>query len=148
MDGEDVPELLGWLVDCAAAAIAGGAAGMCLWLLGQGFMVVSAAVAGIAAATCGALRAWGSSGRHYRLPAFELPSWVDALAEPLLLDQPVDGAKIVRLHRAVPPAISGFAARGGAIACSGRRAEGEIVPFAPDAGAALKAALAQLRRVP
>lgn len=139
MDGEDSTELLGWLVDCAAAAIAGGAAGWCLWLFGQGVAVVSVSAAIIAAATCGVLRVWGSAGCHYRLPAFELPSLVDALAEPLLLDRPISGAKVVRLHR-VPPST--------AIACSAQPARGEVVPFAPDASAALKAALAQLRQAP
>ncbi len=139
MDGEDLTELLGWLVDCAAAAIAGGAAGWCLWLLGQGFTAVSIAAAVIAAATCGALRIWGSSGRHFRLPPFAVPRWVDALdVEPPLLDQPVDGTKIVRLHRTPRPAV----VRGVA------PPQGEVVPFAPDASAALKPALAQLRRVP
>ena len=148
MDGEDSAELLGWLVDCTAATIAGGAAGWCLWLLGQGFTVVSVAAAIIAAATCGALRIWGSAHCYYRLPTFELPSWVDVLApEPLLLDKPADGAKIVRLHRA-PASVGGFAASGAALACGERQAGAEVVPFAPDASAALKAALAQLRRAP
>lgn len=143
MDGEDSAGRIAWLIDGAAAASAGSAIAVSVRLLGCPPLPALPLGAIAALLSLALLRAVRPEARRYHLPAFALPAWGEVLvAEPLLLDRSADG-KIVRLpvRRAAAQANLGMSAEQ-------RLRAGNVVQIKPDASAALKAALAELRRAP
>ena len=153
----------GWLIDSMAAAVAGGAAGWCaLVLLGP----LQAAITGsavLAIAMLG-LRAVKPEPRRYPLPVFELPGWeaepeVLELTElePLVLQDalpaPDPDSRVVQLFARQPlPTAGELKARidahleGQPHRQPTPAAGGEVVSLPVDASAALRNAIADLRR--
>jgi hypothetical protein len=123
-----------WLIDAAAATAAGCAVGWSLVLLGS---VPAGACGGPAALLLAfaLLRKVPAGGRRFRLPKFHAPDWAEVL--PCPAHDP--SGKVVWLR---PPAARDT--RPGPLAAT--RCGADVVRLAPDASAALKAALAQAKR--
>jgi hypothetical protein len=144
------------LVDWCAPAILAGAAGWSAWIMGLTPQAVAAiAVAALAAAML-AMRTLGH-GAHSTPPAFEpLPIETDdAEHDELLLDDPLgeteDDSRVVRLFAKQEPTpgelllrIEDFLGDGGR-RIDPHPAANAPPPAAADAGAALQAALANIR---
>lgn len=169
MDGGSEGGLIGWLIDGAAAAIAGAAAGWCAFVV---VSPIAGAVAGVAVlgAILLVLRAIKPEPRRYSLPVFTLVSWEEAKEfthaepdvlkltelEPLVLDDviepPSSDSRVVQLFARQPlPTAGELKARIDAhLERQPRRLippeGGEVVPLPVDASAALRAAIADLRR--
>ena len=174
MDGGSESGLTGWLIDGAAAAAAGGAAGWCAFML---VSPIAGALAGITAlaVTLLGLRAIKPEPRRHKLRMFTPATWDEAVIggpdmlelmepevleltelEPLLLDDaiepPSSDSRVVQLFARQPlPTAGELKARIDAhLERQPRRPVppdgGEVVPLPVDASAALRAAIADLRR--
>ena len=159
MDGDRNGSLLAWLIDLAAAALAGAAVGLCIVLLDQPMAAVPAG-AGMLLLSFSALQRLRPEPGRYRLPAFELPAWDDVLrddtfelteVEPLLLDQPVpqaEGRGVIRLFPMTPLPTAGELKQRIDAHLGARQPHDDdnVVLLSPDATAALRSALAELKR--
>lgn len=154
-----------WLMDGAAAAIFGGAAGWCGSLLWGPPAAVVVGMAALLIVMAG-LRSVRPEPRRYRLPEFSASEWTaepagDVLEltdqEPLLLQDPLPepehDSRVVQLFPRQPlPTAGELKARIDAHLERQPRhplspeTDGEVVPLQADASAALRAAIADLRR--
>lgn len=140
MTGSARTELLTWLIDLAAAAVASGAAALCLVWLGQA-TAAPLAGGGVLLLSFSLLRAVPPEPGRYRLPVLELPRWTEVLApEPLLPDRLVSGnVHLLQPRRGGPELVNGEQALAGS-------GEDNVVLLSADASAALRRSLAELRR--
>ena len=157
MDGKG-SGLGAWLIDLAAAMVVGSAVALCLVLLGKPMPAVAAG-AGMLLLSFSALQCVRPEPARYRLPSFDIPDWSDVLAEdvleltepePLLLEDiaPMADRGVIRMFPMAPIPTPGElkqridAHLGGA----GPREDDNVVLLSPDASAALRNALAELKR--
>jgi hypothetical protein len=154
MDGEQSGGLLGWVVDGFAAACAAGALAFSAMVMGHPLAGLLGG-AGLLLLSFTALRAINPAVR-YRLPALDLPEWdeVLAFAETFLPaaapELVATNGNVVRLHAGRSlPTPGELKRRIDAHLAEPRPADEDddnVVLLAPDASAALRAALAELRR--
>ena len=155
MDGEENGGLLAWLVDGVAAAFAAGALAFSAMLLGHPLAALLGG-AGMLLLSFTALRTVKTAS-SYRLRPLVLPDWDEVLSATEMfvpatpVAEPVSGSSnVVRLHPARSLPTPGELKRRIDAHLAEPRARDEdddnVVLLAPDASAALRAALAELRR--
>ena len=159
MDGEGKASLLAWVIDLAAAAVAGAAVAFCLVLLGKPVPAIPAS-AGMLLLSFGALQCVRPEAGRYRLPPIALPAWDDVFTDemleltevaPLLLNDPVPAVEEsgdIRLFPMTPLPTAGELKKRIDAHLVARQADDDdnIVLLSPDASAALRNALAELKR--
>lgn len=158
MDGSGESGIAAWLIDVSAALLFAAAAAF----VGQSLLNPAAAAVGGSAGFAMALlflRSVAPEPRRFRLPAFEPVEWDEpgefgdcaepAELEPLLLEDALtleQDSRVVRLFATPPlPSPGELKARIDAH-LSGKDAPAEVVRLPVDASAALRDALADLRR--
>ena len=155
MDGERGIGLGAWLIDLAAAAIAGAAVALCLTLTGMSSAAMAAG-AGCFLLSFSGLQCVAPGAARYRLPSFATPGWdgvLDAdvleLAE-LAPEEMMEnrGSGVVRLFPMTPlPTAGELKQRIDAHLARSRSADDDnVVLLSADATAALRSALAELKR--
>jgi len=161
MDWEGSVSLRAWLIDLVAAIAAASAVALCLVLLGQEAAALPGG-AGSLLLCFSALQCVPPEAGRFRLRAFAVPEWSEVLMEeaekpaelePLLLDQVADAPRsgVVRLFPATPlPTAGELKQRIDAHLARDLQPDptddDNVVLLSADATAALRSALAELKR--
>lgn len=148
MDGEGSAGLAAWLIDLAAAAIAGVAVAACLVLLGKPLSALPGG-AGALLLCFSALQCVRPEAGRYRLPTLQLPAWDDVFAEDELeLTNRAEETGVIRMFPMTPIPTAGELQRRIDAHLGGQLLHDDenVVLLSPDASAALRNALAELKR--
>lgn len=158
MDEEGSAGLWAWLIDLAAAAVAGAAVALCLVLLNKPLPAIPAGV-GMLLLSFSALQCVRPEAPRYRLPELRPPEWQEVFAqdlreltapEPLPIESaaPPQGGGVIRMFPMTPiPTAGELKQRIDAhLRGTPRHDDGNVVLLSPDASAALRNALAELKR--